>query len=436
MKDSDQTYANIKTSIQQNWKLYSDVVQRLPDLHWYIPTTEKLVNHEGKPIVYDNNLETWKINAYASQGSEWYLYGIDRDKGIEIWAYFDISDKAHHLKSVFVRDYGLSHLPGDETQFAKVISKDTKTLAHSVIKMTKDDPLFKEILPTEILSIEIKCPVDAELIDPEGLILNKSNNEITDASYEEKDIDEDGDSDIYIIVSEPKKGNYTLNVIPRPDSKPEETFSAFLIDGTHSIENPIVLANNVSISGISSFPYVYSYTPEIENKLVSSFTATPLFGFTPLSVTFKDTSSGNPTSKKWSFGDSTFADDVTEVVHTYNTPGDYNVTLMISGPDGEDTESQVIHVLSAVAPTPDSTITPTPNSNVSPFPGLTNPPTDLNGDGLYEDINGNGRKDYNDIVVLFNNILWVPINEPIEYFDFNKNGRIDYNDIVVLFDSM
>ncbi|RLF47385.1 MAG: hypothetical protein DRN20_06015, partial [Thermoplasmata archaeon] len=68
---------------------------------------------------------------------------------------------------------------------------------------------------------------------------------------------------------------------------------------------------------------------------------------------------------------------------------------------------------------------------VVPFPGCTNPPTDPDDDGLYEDINGNGRKDFNDVVVFFKNLEWVPDNEPVECFDFNGNGRIDFDDIVL-----
>ena len=71
-----------------------------------------------------------------------------------------------------------------------------------------------------------------------------------------------------------------------------------------------------------------------------------------------------------------------------------------------------------------------------PFPGCTNPPTDPDDDGLYEDINGNGRKDYDDLVKFFNYLEWVKKNEPVECFDFNGNGRIDYDDIVELFEDM
>ena len=70
------------------------------------------------------------------------------------------------------------------------------------------------------------------------------------------------------------------------------------------------------------------------------------------------------------------------------------------------------------------------------FPNCTNPPTDPDDDGLYEDINGNGRKDYDDLVEFFNYLGWVEKNEPVECFDFNGNSRIDFNDIVELYEEL
>ena len=72
-------------------------------------------------------------------------------------------------------------------------------------------------------------------------------------------------------------------------------------------------------------------------------------------------------------------------------------------------------------------------SGVVTLPGLTQTPRDLNGDGLYEDINGNGRSDYSDVVLFFKNMNWIAENEPIKAFDFSKNGRIDFTDVVRLF---
>jgi len=60
-------------------------------------------------------------------------------------------------------------------------------------------------------------------------------------------------------------------------------------------------------------------------------------------------------------------------------------------------------------------------------------PRDLNGDGLYEDINGNGRSEFNDIVTLFNQIDHVISNQPWWVFDFDLNGYINLHDVVNLF---
>ncbi|MCD4844611.1 MAG: right-handed parallel beta-helix repeat-containing protein [Methanosarcinales archaeon] len=70
---------------------------------------------------------------------------------------------------------------------------------------------------------------------------------------------------------------------------------------------------------------------------------------------------------------------------------------------------------------------------VIPFPGCVMAPTDPDFDGLYEDINGNGVIDFNDIVIFFTCLDWVSNNEPIKCFDFNENDRIDFDDVVKLF---
>jgi outer membrane protein assembly factor BamB len=69
-------------------------------------------------------------------------------------------------------------------------------------------------------------------------------------------------------------------------------------------------------------------------------------------------------------------------------------------------------------------------------PGGVGGPRDLNGDGLYEDVNGNGRRDFADVVLFFNRMSWVASNEPLEAFDFNRNGRLDFADVVRLFNSL
>jgi endonuclease YncB( thermonuclease family) len=61
-------------------------------------------------------------------------------------------------------------------------------------------------------------------------------------------------------------------------------------------------------------------------------------------------------------------------------------------------------------------------------------PTDVDDDGVYEDLNGNGRVDSQDVVLFFENREDDEIAEYVEYFDINGNGRIDFDDINDLFD--
>ena len=63
-------------------------------------------------------------------------------------------------------------------------------------------------------------------------------------------------------------------------------------------------------------------------------------------------------------------------------------------------------------------------------------PTDPDADGRYEDLNGNGQLDFNDVVLYFNQMDWIAGNEPVAAFDFNHNGTIDFNDIVILFNTL
>jgi len=61
------------------------------------------------------------------------------------------------------------------------------------------------------------------------------------------------------------------------------------------------------------------------------------------------------------------------------------------------------------------------------------PPKDLDGDGLFEDVNGNGRLDFDDVVKFFKNFGEPVVSDYTEFYDFNQNGRLDFADVVRLF---
>jgi hypothetical protein len=73
----------------------------------------------------------------------------------------------------------------------------------------------------------------------------------------------------------------------------------------------------------------YNIGPVYINLLRPDFIATPVTGLAPLSVQFKDSSTGGPTSWAWDFGDGSSGYGMNPT-HTYLTPGTYTVTVTIS----------------------------------------------------------------------------------------------------------
>ncbi|WP_226023133.1 hypothetical protein [Halomicrobium salinisoli] len=60
-------------------------------------------------------------------------------------------------------------------------------------------------------------------------------------------------------------------------------------------------------------------------------------------------------------------------------------------------------------------------------------PTDPDGDGLYEDLNGNGETDYSDVVRYFDNMDDPAMTDHVDAYDYNGNGEVDFADLVDLF---
>lgn len=151
-------------------------------------------------------------------------------------------------------------------------------------------------------------------------------------------------------------------------------------------------------------------------------TVTPSIG---QAVTFTDMSTKDPAGWDLDFGDgSAHATGAGPWTHAYTAAGTYTVSLTATNVAGTDTETKTNYIAVGSAPTP------------LPLPGYTNPPTDPDSDGLYEDMNANNRKDMGDVVLFFENKDWIAANEPLSLFDFNHNSRIDLGDVVVLFEEM
>jgi len=63
-------------------------------------------------------------------------------------------------------------------------------------------------------------------------------------------------------------------------------------------------------------------------------------------------------------------------------------------------------------------------------------PKDLNGDGLFEDVNGDGKLDFGDIVILFLNFERSEIRDYCQFYDFNGDGQVNFGDVIALFEML
>jgi subtilisin family serine protease len=91
-------------------------------------------------------------------------------------------------------------------------------------------------------------------------------------------------------------------------------------------------AKALGSSSVSPTPtYTPSPTPtQMPGILKASFIASPLLGRTPLTVQFRDISTGNPTSWAWNFGDGGYSYSKNPQ-HIFRKSGAYSVRLTISG---------------------------------------------------------------------------------------------------------
>ncbi|MBN1877719.1 MAG: PKD domain-containing protein [Anaerolineae bacterium] len=127
---------------------------------------------------------------------------------------------------------------------------------------------------------------------------------------------------------------------------------------THTLQHPThtyaagiytvsLMANgSQDVNILTKTAYIEVYTP-----VVADFSAAPLSGNAPLTVTFTNLSTGDFDTCAWNFGNGTattahLPDDTacTSVTTTYMAGGTYTVTLTVSGLGGTDTEPKVSYI--------------------------------------------------------------------------------------------
>lgn len=100
----DITWEEVKDALSANaektWPEHEEVVQNLGYKRWTVDYTRD----SGEEITIDGPFETYLITARSLIYPVRYYYMNHATQSIEVWAYCN-PDSAHHLRSIFVRDY-------------------------------------------------------------------------------------------------------------------------------------------------------------------------------------------------------------------------------------------------------------------------------------------------------------------------------------------
>ena len=106
-------------------------------------------------------------------------------------------------------------------------------------------------VPSNSLIVEVFCPVDLGVTDPQGQTISKYESTISDAAYAEMDLNGDSELDDIVIILDPLLGEYSINVIPEQSASPTDTYT---LDVSYAGESSR-LADDVQIQDIPSEPY-------------------------------------------------------------------------------------------------------------------------------------------------------------------------------------
>lgn len=101
------------------------------------------------------------------------------------------------------------------------------------------------------LKITGKSPVSLNVTNPDGFSTTR-NSSFEDMDYLEYDVDEDGDLDEVVIALGGEVSDYLINVIPKPDANPTDTYTLEVSQGNTTA----VVAQNVPVSEIPTQPYI------------------------------------------------------------------------------------------------------------------------------------------------------------------------------------
>jgi len=107
-----------------------------------------------------------------------------------------------------------------------------------------------------------------------------------------------------------------------------------------------------ALGGIACTFFLFLFIPVmVMSQLHADFVATPLSGCPPMVINFKDTSTGNPQSWNWDFGDGR-SSDIQNPTETFNNPGSYTIKLVVKNALGKDSLTKAQYIIVNALPVP------------------------------------------------------------------------------------
>jgi PKD repeat protein len=134
------------------------------------------------------------------------------------------------------------------------------------------------------------------------------------------------------------------------------------IPNTHGNQSVTLTATRTDGLGWGTFNFVIETAPPPGFTVAANFSASSTSDIVPVTISFSDTSLGNPTSWNWSFGDGTWFNTTVAAdrnpVHEYTDVGTYKVSLTATNAFGSDTKTQwnYIHALNGAIREANTTI--------------------------------------------------------------------------------
>jgi len=151
----------------------------------------------------------------------------------------------------------------------------------------------------------------------------------------------DGAGTFYVDNVESPPGASTLieesdfgDVVDSDDLRDKDV-PEYMVIQTDDVSSGNVVADGLRISHADNPP----------EEIRADFRANVRSGPPPLTVEFRNQSSGDLTGRLWNCGDGFTNDTRDTLEHVYNTPGTYTVTLTVSGPLGSDTRTKTGYIV-------------------------------------------------------------------------------------------